>query len=411
MKYSVFSGIQGEVSKLGFGLMRLPKLYEGKEDIDYKEAERLVDLAYNNGVNYFDTAYVYHNGESEIFAGKILNKYPRESYKLATKLPGWAIKNDGKTVDELFNEQLKKCEVEYFDFYLLHSLNRDIWNTFKSVNAYENLKEKKAEGKIRHLGFSFHGDMELFKELLNNYEWDFVQLQINYYDWEADNAKDFYKLLEDKNIPCIVMEPVRGGSLQKLNDEAVEVFKKLSDNSPASYALRFVAELPNVLVTLSGMSTYEQVEDNINTFNECKPLSDEEKKDFKIMEDDDFKVEEVWCLGDCLVSKSLVFSLFGISLIFLFETKEDAEEYVEFGNIIKTEKLPYVSWEKFKNKEGNYSFKVYPYDYYCYTDGRYVRIKQYYGSLDRIVFTKPLTRENYNEARRLCIKLFTGEEV
>ena len=278
MKYSVFSGIQGEVSKLGFGLMRLPKLYEDKEDIDYKEAERLVDLAYNNGVNYFDTAYVYHNGESEIFAGKILNKYPRESYKLATKLPGWAIKNDGKTVDELFNEQLKKCEVEYFDFYLLHSLNRDLWNTFESVKAYEYLKEKKAQGKIKHLGFSFHGDMKLFKELLENYEWDFVQLQINYYDWEADNAKDFYKLLEDKNIPCIVMEPVRGGSLQKLNDEAVEVFKKLSDNSPASYALRFVAQLPNVLTTLSGMSTYEQVEDNINTFNECKPLSDEELK-------------------------------------------------------------------------------------------------------------------------------------
>ena len=278
MKYSEFSNIQGKVSKLGFGLMRLPKLYEGKEDIDFKEAERLVDLAYKNGVNYFDTAYVYHNGESEIFAGKILKKYPRESYKLATKLPGWAIKNDGKTVDELFNEQLEKCETEYFDFYLLHSLNRDIWNTFKSVNAYENLKEKKAQGQIRHLGFSFHGDMELFKELLENYEWDFVQLQINYYDWEADNAKNFYKLLEDKNIPCIVMEPVRGGSLQKLNDEAVEVFKKLSSSSPASYALRFVAQLPNVLVTLSGMSTYEQVEDNINTFNECKPLSDEEMK-------------------------------------------------------------------------------------------------------------------------------------
>ncbi|MBR3788996.1 MAG: aldo/keto reductase [Clostridia bacterium] len=278
MKYSEFSNIQGKVSKLGFGLMRLPKLYEGKEDIDFKEAEKLVDLAYKNGVNYFDTAYVYHGGESEIFAGKILNKYPRESYNLATKLPGWAIKNDNKTVDELFNEQLEKCETEYFDFYLLHSLNRDIWNTFKSVNAYENLKEKKAQGQIRHLGFSFHGDMELFKELLENYEWDFVQLQINYYDWEADNAKDFYKLLEDKNIPCIVMEPVRGGSLQKLNDEAVEVFKKLSDNSPASYALRFVAQLPNVLTTLSGMSTYEQVEDNINTFNECKPLSDEEMK-------------------------------------------------------------------------------------------------------------------------------------
>lgn len=278
MKYSEFSNIKGKVSKLGFGLMRLPKLYEGKEDIDYKEAERLVDLAYQNGVNYFDTAYVYHNGESEIFAGKILNKYPRESYNLATKLPGWAIKNDGKTVDELFNEQLEKCETEYFDFYLLHSLNKDIWQTFKSVNAYENLKEKKAQGKIKHLGFSFHGDMELFKNLLENYEWDFVQLQINYYDWEADNAKEFYKLLEDKKIPCIVMEPVRGGSLQKLNDDARAVFKKLSDNSPASYALRFVAQLPNVLTTLSGMSTYEQVEDNINTFNECKELTEEEMK-------------------------------------------------------------------------------------------------------------------------------------
>jgi predicted aldo/keto reductase-like oxidoreductase len=276
MKYSVFSGIDGKVSKLGFGLMRLPKLYEGKEDINFDEAEKLVDYAYRNGVNYFDTAYVYHNGESEIFAGKILNKYPRESYKLATKLPGWAIKNDGKTVDELFEEQIKKCEVEYFDFYLLHSLNRDIWTTFKSVNAYENLKEKKAQGKIKHLGFSFHGDIDLFKELLNGYEWDFVQLQINYYDWEADNAKEFYALLEEKKIPCIVMEPVRGGSLQKLNNEAVEVFKKLSSNSPASYALRFVAQLPNVLTTLSGMSNLEQVIDNVNTFNECKPLNDEE---------------------------------------------------------------------------------------------------------------------------------------
>ncbi|MBR2876205.1 MAG: aldo/keto reductase [Clostridia bacterium] len=278
MKYSVFPSIDGKISKLGFGLMRLPKLYEGKEDIDYNEAEKLVDLAYKSGVNYFDTAYVYHNGESEIFAGKILKKYPRESYNLATKLPGWAIKNHNKTVDELFEEQLKKCDVEYFDFYLLHSVNRDIWNTFSSVKAYENLKEKKKEGKIRHLGFSFHGDFELFKELINDYEWDFVQLQINYYDWEADNAKDFYKLLEDNNIPCIVMEPVRGGSLHKLNEEAREVFANLSDNTPASYALRFVAQLPNVLVTLSGMSTYEQVEDNIKTFNECKPLTEEEKE-------------------------------------------------------------------------------------------------------------------------------------
>ena len=129
-----------DISILGFGCMRFANT---AGIIDMEKTEQQIMAAYESGVNYFDTAYVYHNGESEIFAGKILNKYPRESYNLATKLPGWAIKNDGKTVDELFNEQLKKCEVEYFDFYLLHSLNRDIWNTFKSVNAYENLKEKK----------------------------------------------------------------------------------------------------------------------------------------------------------------------------------------------------------------------------------------------------------------------------
>ncbi len=278
MQYSDFNSIGRKISKLGFGLMRLPKVSDDKEDIDRDEAFRLIDLAIKSGVNYFDTAYVYHGGDSESFAKEALSRYPRESYCLATKLPGWVIKDEGKHTDELFREQLEKCGVDYFDFYLLHSVNRDIMKVFEEDNSYEYLKEQKKQGKIRHLGFSYHGDLEFFKELLDKYEWDFAQLQINYYDWEAQDAKSYYRELEKRNIPCIVMEPVRGGSLHTLNDEARAVFEELGDASAASYALRFVAELPDVLTVLSGMSTYEQVADNLNTFSECKPLSEEEKE-------------------------------------------------------------------------------------------------------------------------------------
>lgn len=278
MQYSIFDSIDRKISKLGFGLMRLPKKEDGKEDIDREEAFRLIDLAFEAGVNYFDTAYVYHGGDSETFAKEALSRYPRESYCLATKLPGWVIREHGKHSQELFNEQLEKCGVDYFDFYLLHSVNRDIMKVFENDNSYEYLSKMKAEGKIKYLGFSYHGDLEFFKILLDKYKWDFVQLQINYYDWEAQDAKSYYKELEKRNIPCIVMEPVRGGSLHTLNDEAKAVFEELGDKSAASYALRYVAELPGVLTILSGMSTYEQVEDNLKTFDECKPLSEKEKE-------------------------------------------------------------------------------------------------------------------------------------
>ncbi len=278
MQYSNFDSIGRKISKLGFGLMRLPKLREGEETIDRDEAFRLIDLAIKAGVNYFDTAYVYHGGDSEKFAKEALSRYPRESYCLATKLPGWAIKDKGKHTDELFNEQLEKCGVDYFDFYLLHSVNRDIMAVFESDKSYEYLKKQKELGKIKHLGFSYHGDLEFFIELLDKYEWDFAQLQINYYDWEATDAKSYYKALEDRNIPCIIMEPVRGGSLHTLNEEAKKVFEDLGDASAASYALRYDLELPGVLTILSGMSTYEQVEDNIKTFTEGKPLTAEEKE-------------------------------------------------------------------------------------------------------------------------------------
>lgn len=278
MQYSNFDSIGRKISKLGFGLMRLPKLRDGEETIDRDEAFRLIDLAIKSGVNYFDTAYVYHGGDSESFAKEALSRYPRESYCLATKLPGWVIREKGKHTDELFNEQLEKCGVDYFDFYLLHSVNRDVMAVFEADNSYEYLKKQKEAGKIKHLGFSYHGDLEFFIKLLDKYEWDFVQLQINYYDWEATDAKSYYKALEERNIPCIIMEPVRGGSLHTLNDEAKKVFEELGNSSAASYALRYDLELPLVLTILSGMSTYEQVEDNIKTFTEAKPLTSEEKE-------------------------------------------------------------------------------------------------------------------------------------
>lgn len=278
MQYSNFDSIGRKISKLGFGLMRLPKLRDGEETIDREEAFRLVDLAIESGVNYFDTAYVYHGGDSEAFAKEALSRYPRDSYCLATKLPGWVIKEKGKHTEELFNEQLEKCGVDYFDFYLLHAVNRDVMAVFEGDNSYEYLKKQKEAGKIKHLGFSYHGDLEFFIELLDKYEWDFAQLQINYYDWEATDAKSYYKALEERNIPCIIMEPVRGGSLHTLNEDAKKVFEELGDASAASYALRYDLELPAVLTILSGMSTYEQVEDNIKTFTEAKPLTAEEKE-------------------------------------------------------------------------------------------------------------------------------------
>ncbi len=278
MKYSNFSQFGREVSKLGFGLMRLPKKYEDKEEIDRDEAFRLIDLAMKSGVNYYDTAYFYHGGDSEQFVKDALSRYPRESFMLATKLPGTYMRDNNLHTDELFNGQLKKCGVDYFDFYLLHAVNRDIMKTFEADKSYEYLSEQKKAGKIRHLGFSYHGDYEFFVELIDKYKWDFVQLQINYYDWDAQNAKAYYKALEERGIPCIVMEPVRGGALHSLNDEARKVFEELGDKSPASYALRYVAQLPNVLTVLSGMSTYEQVEDNLKTFDDLQPLNEDEAK-------------------------------------------------------------------------------------------------------------------------------------
>lgn len=268
-----------ETSLLGFGCMRFPMTADGK--IDEAEAERMLDQAYAAGVNYYDTAYPYHNGESERVVGRVMKKYDRSSFFLATKLPCWLIKNTDD-IERIFKEQLEKLQTDYIDFYLMHALNKDSFQKMVDIGCVEKLEQLKAEGKIRYLGFSFHDKYEAFERIINYRDWDFCQIQLNYMD--AGEREEFqqagmkgYHLTEEKNIPLIIMEPVRGGSLAAFPEDITEVFHGLNpDASIASYALRWVGSLPNVKVILSGMSTMDQLTDNLKTFDKFEPLSEKE---------------------------------------------------------------------------------------------------------------------------------------
>ena len=263
-----------EVSLLGMGCMRLP--VNENNEIDYKKTEEMIDLAYKSGINYFDTAYPYHNGQSELVIGSILKKYPRESFLLADKMPMW----NCKTLDDvkrIFNEQLEKCGVEYFDFYLCHAMNLERHYIYKELNAYEYLVQMKNEGKIRYLGFSYHDAAQNIIPIADELDWDFAQIQFNYLDYDMQDAKKQYEELTKRDISVVVMEPVRGGMLANVCDEAKDLFKNYKpDMSVASWALRYVAYFPNIKVILSGMSNLEQLTDNINTFTNYQELDAEE---------------------------------------------------------------------------------------------------------------------------------------
>ena len=263
-----------EVSLLGFGCMRFPTNAEGK--IDREKAEAMMDKAIAAGVNYIDTAYPYHGGESELFVGEVLKKYDRDSYYLATKLPLWAV-HSLEDVDKLFNEQLSKLQTDYVDFYLMHAMGGSKWREMVKLGVVERLEELKAEGKIRYLGFSFHDSYEAFEEILNARDWDFCQIQLNYMDVNDQAGMKGYKLTEEKQVPLVIMEPIKGGMLANYGGDIADVFHALDkDASFASFALRWVGSLPNVKVVLSGMSTMEQVDDNLKTFGDFKPMSEEE---------------------------------------------------------------------------------------------------------------------------------------
>ena len=268
-----------QLSRLGFGTMRLPTNADGS--IDEAQVSEMTAYAMEHGVNYFDTAYPYHGGESERVIGRVLKAYPRDSYYLATKYPGHQIISTGYNPAEIFEEQLKKCGVEYFDFYLLHNVYE------KSMEVYldpqwgivDYFKEQKRLGRIKHLGFSCHAETKGLKEFLDvcGEDMEFCQIQLNYLDWTLQDAKGKYDLLTKRGIPVWVMEPVRGGRLAKLSDAEEAKLKALRpDDSIASWGFRFLQALPNVKMVLSGMSNMEQMMDNVKTFSEDKPLSAEE---------------------------------------------------------------------------------------------------------------------------------------
>lgn len=272
-----------ETSLLGFGCMRFPVLENG--EINEPEAERMLDKAIAEGVNYIDTAYPYHEGKSEIVTGKILKKYDRDSFYLATKLPLWQI-NSLEDVDRIFGEQLTKLQTDHVDFYLMHAMNKERWDAMRKLGVVERLEQIKAEGRIRYLGFSFHDSYEAFEEIVNAREWDFCQIQLNYMDVEEQAGLKGYELAASKNVPVIVMEPVKGGSLAAFAEDIMEKFRAAdAQASAASFALRWVGSLPGVKVILSGMSTMGQVEDNLKTFGCFKPLSGEEQKMMKEVRD------------------------------------------------------------------------------------------------------------------------------
>lgn len=270
-----------EVSRLGLGTMRLPCKTPLKREsnplIDYTKAQELVDIAYENGVNYFDTAYMYHVGKSEKFIGQALKKYPRDTYFLADKLPIWLCKTP-KDMQKIFNKQLERTGTEHFDFYLLHSLDKDNFDKCEKFGAYDFVKQKQAEGLIKNIGFSFHGTIDALKEIIASHHWDFAQIQMNYLDWKNQDAKTQYELLTEANIPVIVMEPVRGGKLaDDVPKQAVDAMKSVNpDKSIASWAIRFVASFDNVLTILSGMNSKEQLYDNLDSLSDFTPMTDVE---------------------------------------------------------------------------------------------------------------------------------------
>ena len=278
MIYKKFQDI--ELSALGFGAMRLPVKSSVFTDIDEQSTAEMIDYAMKHGVNYYDTAWGYHDGQSEIVMGKILANYPRESFYLASKFPGYDLKNMDK-VEEIFEKQLKKCGVEYFDFYLFHNvceMNIDAYLDGK-YGIYDYLIKQKRNGRIKHLGFSAHGDINVIERFLKAYgkDMEFGQLQINYLDWEFQNARRKVELLSSYGIPVWVMEPVRGGKLARLDDEYERTLKGLRpDDTIVSWAFRFLQSIPEVTVTLSGMSNFEQVKENIETYSREQPLTNNE---------------------------------------------------------------------------------------------------------------------------------------
>ena len=282
MIYNDFCG--NKISRLGFGAMRFPS--------EFSAVKALIDKAMASGINYYDTAYVYEN--SEVLLGRALKNYPRDKFYVTSKMPSWLVK-DESDLERIFNETLNRLGVDYIDYYLIHSVSDA--KEIKNKNVYPFLMQKKKEGKIRHLGFSIHAKVEVLEEMLEIGEFDFAQIQLNYLDIIHEPGLAGYEILTKHNIPVVIMEPLKGGTLAQMNDEIAKPFKELGNKSNASYAFRWLMQYPNIKVILSGMTYIPQLEDNLSTFNEYIPLNEKEEKAIKEVKDNILKIQKVPCTG------------------------------------------------------------------------------------------------------------------
>ena len=288
-----------ELSALGMGAMRLPVIDGDDNKVDAPKVEEMVSYAMEKGINYYDTAWGYHGGNSETVMGEALSRYPRESFYLADKFPGYDLSNMDK-VEEIFEKQLEKCQVEYFDFYLFHNvceMNIDEYLN-EDHGIMEYLWKQKENGRIKHLGFSVHGSFDVARRFLEKYgdRMEFCQIQLNYLDLTFQHADEKLKLLEEYGIPVWVMEPLRGGRLANLTDYQISRLKALRpDESAVGWAFRFLQSVPQVVVTLSGMSSFDQMKDNIAIFEKDAPLNDDEKEALQDIADDMLKEKVLPC--------------------------------------------------------------------------------------------------------------------
>lgn len=289
------------MKKLGFGTMRLPKLSESAADIDHGQVRRMIDTYLEKGFSYFDTAYMYHEGASELAVREdLVLRHPRDSFLLADKLPTMRL-TQVSDMQRIFDEQRTKCGVDYFDYYLLHNLNPRFYKIAEELDAFSFIQQKKQQGGASNIGFSFHGGADLLDEILSKYSFfDFVQLQINYLDWEhaVIQSRRCYEVARKHNKPIIVMEPVKGGTLATLPNDAEVIMKSYApDVSLASWAIRYAASLEGVMMVLSGMSSYDQLCDNIGYMENFQPLSGWEMRIIKQVQTILYKSTSIPCTG------------------------------------------------------------------------------------------------------------------
>lgn len=339
MQKNVACGV--ELSRLGFGTMRLP--VDGKGTIDQTELERMVDFAIANGVNYFDTAYPYMGGKSEEAIGRALAKYPRDKWYLATKYPGHQIAEKYDPA-EVFEDQLKNCGVDYFDFYLLHNVYENSIPVYidPKWGIIDYFKEQRAKGRIKHLGMSSHAQAPNLAKFLDEYgkDLEFVQIQLNYLDWTLQNAKEKYDIITAHNLPIWVMEPVRGGKLANLQKEYSEkLLARRPHESAAAWGFRWLLGLPNVKMILSGMSNFDQMQDNVKTFSGGEDLTEDERN--LLLEIAEPLKQAVPCTACCYCVAGCPK---GLNIPFLISVCNDLNFEIGFNPAMQMDAIPKDKW-------------------------------------------------------------------